>query len=100
VAAREVLTWATAGSADGLGRAELGRLRPGSAADLVCWDTSGVADVGVVDSLAGLLWAAPGRRPRQVVVAGRVVVRDGELVTRQEADVAGSLRALLAARRP
>ena len=32
VAAREALTWATTGSADGLGRPELGRLTAGSAA--------------------------------------------------------------------
>ncbi|MFC4947338.1 amidohydrolase family protein [Pseudonocardia sp. GCM10023141] len=98
VAAREVLRWATAGSADGLGRPELGRLDPGCAADLACWDVSGVADAGVADPLAGLLWAAPGRRPRHVVVAGRVVVRDGELVARPERDVAGALRALLTRR--
>ncbi|MFW8746216.1 amidohydrolase family protein, partial [Mesorhizobium japonicum] len=36
--AREVLAMATAGSADGLGRPELGRLLPGSAADLCVWD--------------------------------------------------------------
>ncbi|WP_343961833.1 amidohydrolase family protein, partial [Pseudonocardia alaniniphila] len=98
VSAREVLAWATAGSAVGLGRAELGRLEPGCAADLVCWDVTGVADAGVADPLAGLLWAAPGRRPRHVVVAGRVVVRDGQLVSRPETEVARALRALLASR--
>jgi cytosine/adenosine deaminase-related metal-dependent hydrolase len=98
VAAREVLGWATAGSAAGLGRRELGRLEPGCAADLACWDVTGVADVRVADPLAGLLWAAPGRRPRHVVVAGRVVVRDGQLVRRPEAAVVGELRALAAAR--
>jgi 8-oxoguanine deaminase len=100
VTAREVLAWATAGSAAGLGRPELGRLDPGSAADLACWDVTGVADAGVADPLAGLLWAAPGRRPRHVVVAGRVVVRDGELVRRPEREVADALRALLARRPP
>ena len=93
VAAREVLGWATAGSAAGLGRPELGRLTPGAAADLVCWDVTGVADAGVADPLAGLLWASPGRRARHVVVAGRVVVRDGELVARPEREVAAALRA-------
>jgi 8-oxoguanine deaminase len=98
VAAREVLGWATAGSAAGLGRPELGVLTEGSAADLVCWDVSGVADAGGVDPLAGLLWRSPGRRPRHVVVAGRVVVRDGELVARPEREVAAALSALLASR--
>jgi cytosine/adenosine deaminase-related metal-dependent hydrolase len=98
VAAREVLTWATRGSADGLGRPDLGRLTPGAWADLVCWDVAGVADAGVADPVAGLLWARPGRRPRHVVVGGRVVVRNGELVTVPEAEVAGRLRRLLAER--
>ena len=99
-AAAEVLGWATAGGADGLGRPELGRLTPGSAADLACWDVTGVTDAGVADPVAGLLWAAPGRRPRHVVVAGRVVVRDGQLVARPEREVAAALRTLLARRAP
>lgn len=100
VAAREVLGWATAGAAAGLGRPDLGRLDPGCAADLACWDVRGVADAGVADPLAGLLWAAPGRRPRHVVVAGKIVVRDGRLVGREESEIAGSLRSLLGARPP
>jgi len=98
VTAREVLGWATAGGAAGLGRPELGSLEPGSAGDLACWDVTGVADAGVADPLAGLLWAAPGRRPRHVVVGGRVVVRDGHLVDRDEHDVAAALKALLTGR--
>ena len=62
VTAREVLGWATAGSAAGLGRPELGVLTPGAAADLVCWDVTGVADAGGADPLGGLLWRSPGRR--------------------------------------
>jgi 8-oxoguanine deaminase len=44
------------------------------------------------------LWRSPGRRARHVVVAGRVVVRDGELVARPQRDIADRLRTLLAAR--
>ncbi len=93
LAARQVLELATAGSATGLGRAELGHLRPGAAADLCVWDVSGVADAGVADPLDGLLWASPGRRPRHVVVAGRVVVRDGRLVGADERSLVAALRA-------
>jgi 8-oxoguanine deaminase len=96
--AREALTMATAGSAAGLGRPELGSLEPGSAADLAIYDLGGVADAGVGDWLAGLLWASPGRRPRDVAVAGRIVVRDGALVNADERELAGELTALLAAR--
>ncbi|MBC7725378.1 MAG: amidohydrolase family protein [Burkholderiaceae bacterium] len=91
LSAREVLGMATAGSAAGLGRSELGHLRPGAAADLCVWDVSGVADAGVADPVAGLLWATPGRRPRHVVVAGRVVVRDGRLVARDERAITAAL---------
>lgn len=91
ISAREVLGMATAGSAAGLGRPELGTLRPGSAADLCLWDVSGVADAGVADPVAGLLWANPGRRPKHVVVAGRVVVRDYELVNADERELVARL---------
>jgi hypothetical protein len=41
--------------------------------------------------VAGLLWAAPGRRPRDVVVGGRVVVAGGRLVTADEDEVVARL---------
>jgi cytosine/adenosine deaminase-related metal-dependent hydrolase len=94
----EALTMATAGSARGLGRPELGRLAPGAAADLAVYDLGGAADAGVGDPLAGLLWASPGRRPRDVAVAGRVVVRDGALAAADERVLASALDRLLAAR--
>jgi cytosine/adenosine deaminase-related metal-dependent hydrolase len=99
IPARDVLAMAMEGSARGLGRPELGHLRPGAAADLCVWDVSGVADAGVADPVAGLLWASPGRRPRHVVVAGRVVVRDYELVSHDQRALAADLTTLLAARR-
>jgi len=99
LSALQVLGMATEGSAAGLGRTELGHLRPGAAADLCVWDVSGVADAGVADPLAGLLWAAPGRRPKHVIVAGRVVVRDGVLITGDERAIGARLRARLGSRR-
>ena len=99
VTALEALTMATRGSAAGLGRDELGHLEPGAAADLAVYDLRGVADAGVADALAGLLWAAPGRRPRDVAVAGRVVVRDGALIgAPDERAIAARLRGVLDAR--
>lgn len=86
LAAADVLAMATTGSAAGLGRPGLG-----SGTDLCVWDVSGVADAGVHDPVAGLLWASPGRRPRHVVVAGRVVVRDGVLVTADEREIVADL---------
>ncbi|GIG29221.1 amidohydrolase family protein [Cellulomonas marina] len=96
LAAQDVLGMATEGGAAGLGRPELGHLRPGAAGDLCVWDVSGVADAGVADPVAGLLWASPGRRPRHVVVAGRVVVRDGRLVAADEGALVRALHARVA----
>lgn len=93
LSALDVLTMATTGSATGLGRPELATLASG---DLCVWDTSGVADAGVADPIAGLLWANPGRRPRHVVVAGRVVVRDGRLVHADESEITTALHHRLA----
>jgi cytosine/adenosine deaminase-related metal-dependent hydrolase len=90
--ARDVLAMATHGSARGLGRDDLGHLAAGSAGDLCVWDVSGVADAGVADPVAGLLWASPGRRPKHVVVGGRVVVRDYVLLSADEAELAARLR--------
>lgn len=91
IAARQVIAMATAGSAAGLGRPELGNLREGSAADLCIWDVSGVADAAVDDRVAGLLWANPGRRPKHVVVAGKVVVRDYQLVNADERELVATV---------
>jgi 8-oxoguanine deaminase len=93
ISARGVLGMAMAGSSVGLGRTELGNLRAGSAADLCVWDVSGIADAGVADPVAGLLWANPGRRPKHVVVAGQVVVRDYTLVNADEHDLVARLKA-------
>jgi cytosine/adenosine deaminase-related metal-dependent hydrolase len=94
LSAAEVLAMATAGSATGLGRPELGSVGAG---DLCIWDTTGVADAGVHDSVDGLLWASPGRRPRHVVVAGQVVVRDGHLTRADESTIVAALDRRLAA---
>ncbi|CAN5233676.1 amidohydrolase family protein [soil metagenome] len=90
--ARTVLAMATAGPAAGLGRPELGHLGAGSAGDACVWDVSGVADAGVADPVAGLLWAAPGRRPRHVIVGGELVVRDYALVNADERQLVARLR--------
>ncbi|WCB94597.1 8-oxoguanine deaminase [Baekduia alba] len=95
----EVLTMATRGGALGLARSELGSLEPGAAADLNVYDLSGVADAGIGDPLPALLWTSPGRRPRDVVVDGSVVVRCGALVDTDERALASSLHDLLTARR-
>jgi cytosine/adenosine deaminase-related metal-dependent hydrolase len=79
--AREALHIATRGSAGCLGRdGELGVLAPGAAADLVCWPLEGLAFAGALtDPVEAWLRCGPVTA-RHTVVAGRPVVRDGELV--------------------
>jgi 8-oxoguanine deaminase len=95
LAARELLTMATRGSAACLGRPELGRVEVGAAADLAAWDLDAVDRVGVDDPLVGLLLCGLSDRATFVAVGGRVVVDDGRLVTLDEQDVAATARAAL-----
>jgi cytosine/adenosine deaminase-related metal-dependent hydrolase len=78
--AREVLEMATRGGAACLGReGEIGELSVGAAGDLVCWPQQGVAFAGALgDPVAAWLRCGPVSA-RHTVVAGRVIVRDGEL---------------------
>jgi cytosine/adenosine deaminase-related metal-dependent hydrolase len=87
----DALRLATEGGAACLGRDDIGRLAPGLRADLVVWPGDDLGDVP--DPLAGLV-LGPDRRARHVLVDGRPVVRDGELLG---AD-AGQLRRELARR--
>ena len=76
---REALEVATLGGAQVLGRADCGALAVGKRADLAVWDMRGVEAAGSWDPVA-LLLAGP-TRVRDLLVEGRVVVRDGVLTT-------------------
>jgi cytosine/adenosine deaminase-related metal-dependent hydrolase len=79
--AREALEIATLGGARVLGRDDIGALAPGMAADIVCFPLDEVGLAGAHhDPLAALLFC---HVPRvcHTIVGGRIVVRDGELVT-------------------
>jgi 5-methylthioadenosine/S-adenosylhomocysteine deaminase len=98
--AADALAMATIGGADALGMADrIGSIEVGKRADLVVHDTSGIhwqprAD----DPSAELVWSSDGRSVRDVVVDGRVVVRDGRVATvdvRALADEATARRAAL-----
>ena len=79
MSAREALEIATRGGADVLGRPDCGRLSPGKRADIAMWDVTGVESAGSWDP-AALLLAGP-QKVRNLVVEGRQVVRDFNLVT-------------------
>jgi cytosine/adenosine deaminase-related metal-dependent hydrolase len=80
--ARDALHLATRGGAQVLGRQDIGHLAVGMCADLALFDlrTLGFAGGAVHDPVASLLLCA-SPVAAYTVVNGRVVVRDGQLVT-------------------
>jgi cytosine/adenosine deaminase-related metal-dependent hydrolase len=81
MSAREALEIATRGGAAVLGRDDIGVLAPGYAADVVAFDLRDIGFAGALhDPLAALVFCAPVRCSWSMI-AGRVVVRGGELQT-------------------
>ena len=80
--ARAALELATRGGARLLGRTDIGHLAPGMAADFALFDlrSVGLAGAAVHDPVAALLMCAP-TQAAYTVVNGRVLVREGQLVT-------------------
>ncbi len=91
--ARDLLRAATRGSADCLGRPELGRIAVGARADLAAWDLTTVDRVGIHDPVAGLLLTGLSSRASLVVVEGEVLVEHGEPTELDVAAVAARARA-------
>jgi cytosine/adenosine deaminase-related metal-dependent hydrolase len=91
--ARELLRAATRGSAECLGRPELGRIAVGARADLAAWDLTTVDRVGIHDPVAGLLLTGLSSRASLVVVEGEVLVEHGEPTRLDVAAVAARARA-------
>ncbi|MBK6910383.1 MAG: 8-oxoguanine deaminase [bacterium] len=89
--ARRVIDLATSGSAALLGRSDIGQLRVGMAADIVLFDGADLAYAGAADPVAALLFCAP-TRPHTVIVNGKVVVHNRELLTADEREIASSAR--------
>ncbi|MDH4560006.1 8-oxoguanine deaminase [Pseudomonas sp. BN411] len=79
--AREALEIATLGGAKVLNRDDIGALAPGMAADFVAFELNHVAYAGALhDPLAALVFCTPTHVSTSVI-NGKVVVRDGHLVT-------------------
>jgi len=83
---------ATAGGAACLGRDDCGTLEAGKCADVACFRVDDLGHAGVRDALAGLALAPPARATA-VVVNGKVVVRDGRLLTADEDEIAREISA-------
>jgi cytosine/adenosine deaminase-related metal-dependent hydrolase len=89
---RAVWRLATAGGAACLGRNDCGSLEVGNCADLAFFRVDDLGHAGVLDPLAGLALAPPARA-EAVVVNGKIVVREGRLLTAQEDQIAADIAA-------
>jgi len=92
---------ATIGGAAAIGMDDrIGSLETGKQADIVVHDTTSVAWNPRGETVLQLVWGTDGRSVRDVVVAGRTVVRDGACVTVDmaalRAEAAEAQRSLLA----
>ena len=85
---QSALRLATRGSADLLGRSELGELRPGAAADIALFDLDELRFSGNGDPLAALVLCGASR-VSELMIAGNWRVRGGEL---QGVDLEGIVR--------
>jgi cytosine/adenosine deaminase-related metal-dependent hydrolase len=83
---------ATAGGAACLGRDDCGALEVGKCADVAFFRIDDLSHVGIPDPLAGIALAPPARA-EAVVVNGRIVVREGRLLTADEEEVAREISA-------
>jgi cytosine/adenosine deaminase-related metal-dependent hydrolase len=81
---------ATIGGAACLGRDDCGTLAAGNCADVAFFRMDDLGHAGMNDPLAALA-LAPAARAEAVVVNGKVVVRDGRLLTGDEASIARDL---------
>ncbi|MYY07860.1 amidohydrolase family protein [Streptomyces sp. SID4919] len=86
--AAEALELATIRGAEAIGMADrIGSLEPGKYADLVVHTTTGPEWTPRGDIAHQLVWSADGRSVRDVLVGGRVVVRDHRCVTVDETEL-------------
>ncbi|MGC9398337.1 MAG: amidohydrolase family protein [Anaerolineae bacterium] len=93
--ARDVLRMATSGSARALGlQDEIGSLEVGKRADVILVDVDALHATPLYDLYSHLVYAAHKSDVRTVLINGRFVMRDGVLLTLDEAAAKGRVRAL------
>jgi cytosine/adenosine deaminase-related metal-dependent hydrolase len=94
--AYEVLRMATRGGAEVLGRDDIGILEKGKAADIVLFDLNDIAYAGCHDPLVGLVTCGNTSLVKLTMVNGKIVVRDGKLMTINSDDVSKEAHKLAA----
>jgi cytosine/adenosine deaminase-related metal-dependent hydrolase len=90
--AYEILKLATRGGAEVLGRTDTGYLAPGKAADLALFDLSGAEYAGCHDPLVSLVCLGNSSLTKMTIVNGRVVVKDGTLLTMDAREIGSEAR--------
>lgn len=94
--AHVAMEMATLGGARALGLADhIGSLEPGKQADLVLMRTDGIEwqPRAHLNPIANLVYSSGGHRVHSVAVAGRFVVRNGRLLTRDPEELVARTRA-------
>lgn len=90
----DAIKMATREAALMLGRPELGAIVPGMRADMAAFDLGGLDCAGALDDpLGGFLLAGSNTRARMTMVEGRIVVREGRLVSGDEKQIAAETNA-------
>lgn len=93
--AAEMLACATHGGARGMRRAgEIGAIEPGFQADLILVDLDTIAFTPLNDLRRQLVFCENGSSVALTMVAGRVVVENGKVLTVDEADLKAEVREL------
>jgi len=85
---RTVLTMATIGGAKAIGlEKEIGSLEIGKQADVIVLDTRSPHLFPIYNPVSHLVYSARGSDVRDVIVAGRVILKDRRLLTMDMADI-------------
>lgn len=80
--AHQAFELATVGGADAVGMGDrIGSLEAGKLADVVVHDAGSLDWTPRGDPALQLVWGGDGRTVRDVIVGGRIVVRDGQCVS-------------------
>jgi len=88
--AKSVVRMATRGGAEALNLDKLiGSIEVGKKADITIIDTRKIRYLPVRDPYTALAYCSSGSDVKDVIVNGRIIVRDGELQTADLADIVG-----------
>lgn len=83
----DVFNAATLNAAKMLHRDDLGRIAPGAKADLLFWDAATMLMVPLRDPIRNIVYNAQTEDLREVMIDGKWVVRDGEVLNVDEREV-------------